>query len=486
MVDSKGSKRRWLDVVLQEQEDLEGDSEVILDQEPPSEYASRVPIDQRELRKRQRVPLPDRPMLNVNIFRFDHIPQDNPSFNPAAASLPSNRLEPSSNLSANPSFLHQILPEPVRSGPQQFAPFTAATNATPGLSPHRYSFGEPSPHTGLSQPARPHPYPSNMIPATSQNEGSHRTPHRTPPPNTQVVPQYTYANMQAPIAQATWLGSVLQSPDHSIHQPRPRAVSMPYVLSFRPSSSPESQAAGAVADTDAQPLTPQNADPTFPRAQSSSPQNADPTFPRAQSSSPLQSAGPNRQRAQSSPLSIRGGVLWTAAPTPYQNGQLPVQNTPLPSQNGHVQNRQPYDHNRLASFQNYPTTTPNFSLPFNNNQLPSHQNGVPASIPHFESGSGLAGQPSIPSAQPAPVSTVLAWLSMQEQLFSPLSELCVTYTGLGDPLTPWVYSYYASGGKPAVAPTPVEDKSLANLSNLFEKYRGMTKATIIEVSHNTF
>ncbi|KFY28990.1 hypothetical protein V491_00232 [Pseudogymnoascus sp. VKM F-3775] len=33
-------------------------------------------------------------------------------------------------------------------------------------------------------------------------------------------------------------------------------------------------------------------------------------------------------------------------------------------------------------------------------------------------------------------------------------------------------AYYASGGKPAVAATPVEDKSSASLSNLFEKYRG--------------
>ncbi|ELR09724.1 hypothetical protein GMDG_04210 [Pseudogymnoascus destructans 20631-21] len=267
MVGPKGLKRR-LSVVLQEQEDLLENSEIILDQEPLSDYASRVPNDQGELRKRQRVSVLKQPELNANIFRFDHIPQDELSFNPAADSLPPDRLAPPSNPTAKPVFPDRILPLPVPTGSRRYDPFTAATNAPSRPSPSPYSLGVPPPRTGLSQPPRPHSYPSNMVPATSKIEGSHRTPSRTPPPTTHVVPQYTYANMQAPTAQATWLGSVFQSPDLSIRQPRPRAVSMPYVLSYRSSSSAESQAVGAVVDADAQPLTPQNADPTFPRAQS--------------------------------------------------------------------------------------------------------------------------------------------------------------------------------------------------------------------------
>lgn len=62
----------------------------------------------------------------------------------------------------------------------------------------------------------------------------------------------------------------------------------------------------------------------------------------------------------------------------------------------------------------------------------------------------------------------------------------MTYTRLEDLLTPSDYRYYASGGKPAVAATPVEDKSSASLSNLFEKYRGMTEITHTEAPYNTF
>ncbi|OBT58538.1 hypothetical protein VE04_02153 [Pseudogymnoascus sp. 24MN13] len=400
MVDPKGLKRRFSDV-LQEQEELLENSEVILDSESPSEFASRVYGDQPESqsRKRRRASIPEQTELNANIARFDHIPQDETSFNPTAASLPPNQLVPPSNLTARPVFPHRTLPLPVPTAAPRHDPFTAATNALSRPAPPPNSLGIPSPHTGLSQPPRTHPYPSNMVSATPENEGSHRTPTRTPlptMPTTQVVP---------PTAQDTWLGVVLQSTDLSIHQPRARSVSMPHVLSYGSSSSPEPRAEGAVAvadevaDADVDAVADADAQP-------STLQNADPTLPRAQSLSPFQNARLYRQRAQSSPLSMRGGALWTAASTPYQNGQTPVQNTPLPFQhgqfyyqNGHSQDAQPCSQN------DYVQNAQNYS-----------QNGCVQNC----------------YAQP----------------------------------------YYASGGKPAVAPTPVEDKSLASLSNLFEKYRG--------------
>ena len=469
MVDPKGLKRLFSDV-LQEQEELLENSEVILDSESPSEFASRVYGDQPESqsRKRRRASIPEQTELNANIARFDHIPQDETSFNPTAASLPPNQLVPPSNLTARPVFPHRTLPLPVPTAAPRHDPFTAATNALSRPAPPPNSLGIPSPHTGLSQPPRTHPYPSNMVSATPENEGSHRTPTRTPlptMPTTQVVP---------PTAQDTWLGVVLQSTDLSIHQPRARSVSMPHVLSYGSSSSPEPRVEGAVAVADevADAVADADVDAVADAdAQPSTLQNADPTLPRAQSLSPFQNARLYRQRAQSSPLSMRGGALWTAASTPYQNGQTPVQNTPLPfqhgqfyyqngyskdaqpcsqndyvqnaqnySQNGYVQNcyAQPYDHNRLALFQNYPSHFPNYSLPF------SHSSGVTArqasrspSSGGYSSSSGGHSSPSRRSYSPPPaprrpyreriapsspvpvVPPVLGWLSKQEQLFGP-------------------------------------------------------------------
>lgn len=124
MVDPKGLKRRFSDI-LQEQEELLENSEVILDSESPSEFASRVYGDQPESqsRKRRRASIPEQTELNANIARFDHIPQDETSFNPTAASLPPNQLAPPSNLTARPVFPHRTLPLPVPTAVPRHDPF---------------------------------------------------------------------------------------------------------------------------------------------------------------------------------------------------------------------------------------------------------------------------------------------------------------------------------------------------------------------------
>lgn len=451
-------------------------------------------MDQQELRERQRAPKLKQLEPNTNTSSFGYIPENGPRLNPTAVSLPPNRPAPPSNMSAKPVFPHRILPLPVPTGSPRFVPFTAARDAAPRPSPYPYNSLVPSPHTGLSQPTGPRLCPSNMVPESSQNDGSYMTPNRTPPPTTRATPQYTYANLQTPTARAAGgiPGSTLQPPHNSTLQPTPRAVSMPYILPKRSSSRSECQAVGAVADADAQPLTPQNTGPPFLRARSSTPlQNADPHRVRAQSS-PIRSASmPTFQNTEQSPScygrqrtfqsipvtkSVRDQALpfQNAGSPPYQNGPPPVHNTPLPfqneqplyqndrpiqdtppySQNGYFQNGQPYSHvyfqhgqpysqnvyfqngqpyyqngyyqngqpysqngyvqngqpysqngcfqNGQPPFQNHPLPITNYSLPFNNSQLPSHQNGGLASIPHSEPGSGVAGQPSIPSAQPAP------------------------------------------------------------------------------------
>ncbi|KFY34541.1 hypothetical protein V494_06675 [Pseudogymnoascus sp. VKM F-4513 (FW-928)] len=104
-------------VVPQEEEDpLEGNSEVILDQEPPSDYASRVHKDQPELQERRRPPKPKQPEPDTNTPDSSYVLEIDPLLNSSPASLRPNQLTPPSNLSPEPIFPHRILPLPVPTG----------------------------------------------------------------------------------------------------------------------------------------------------------------------------------------------------------------------------------------------------------------------------------------------------------------------------------------------------------------------------------
>ncbi|OBT62054.1 hypothetical protein VE03_09223 [Pseudogymnoascus sp. 23342-1-I1] len=613
MVRPKKSKSQ-LNAVLEEREHLvDENSEVILDQEPPSEYATRVHSDQRELQETQHPPKLTQLLPNADTVSLNNIPACDLRWNPTT-------------------------------GPLRFIPPDSATNPPPRQSPYPDYFRIPSSHTGLPQTRRPHQDPSNMVLGTSQNEGLHLTPNlalRT----TQAIPQYTYADLQTPTVQAS--GPALQPPYHFIDQPRPRAASMPYIVPnrsssrpdrstsrfdrspsrlYRSSSRPEYQAMGGVADADTQPLTPQNAGLPFTRRRSLSPlRNACPYRQRSQSprryaSMPtfqdieqLPSRYSRQRISQNIPVTTsetsQAPPFRNESPPPYQDDpppddndqvqfqtytvQLPFQygwpysqigysqygwpyskigyfqygwpycqndhfqcvrpyyQNGLPycqngspySQNDYIKNGQSYYQNGPPPFQSNPFPIPNYSLLVNNCQLPSHHKDERTFIPHFESGSRVAGQPPIPSTQPAPIGASAGNnLNFQPILNSQMAVLQAPSPPPAPhlphrvpiPLSPPISqmppvsddfleeisyfmeeesdedepdedepdeeeedeeeeeeeedeeeedeekeeeeeeekSYYASGGKPAVAPTAVEDKSSASLSNLFEKYRG--------------
>lgn len=121
MGDSKGSKR-WLEIILQEQDELhDGNSEVILDQEPPSEFASRVYNGHPELREKRS----ERPNLNPNSPWFGHILY----LNAPGDWLPQNRFAPFL------TFPHRTLPLPVPTGARRIIPVEdAAVGAPPRVS----------------------------------------------------------------------------------------------------------------------------------------------------------------------------------------------------------------------------------------------------------------------------------------------------------------------------------------------------------------
>lgn len=408
MINPWESKIR-LDTVLQARDDLvEENSEVILNQEPPSEFASRLPNYQRESQEALYGPKLEQLLPNFDPFSLNNIPACDLRWSHIVAPFLPSRLVPPLNLTAGPVFPHRILPLPVPTGLRRLPEFAGVTNAPSRPSPNPYCVPVPSPHTGLPQLPRHHPDPSNMVPVTSQNEGQYSIWNLAPPPTTQAIPQYTYANLQTPTGQAAGElpGAALQPPYHFTHQPTPRPASMlPYIVPNKSSSRPEYQAMDGVADADTQPLTSQNSDPSFMRRRSLSPlQNADPY--RQRSPPPRRHASiPNPQNTEQSlyrssrqrmfqriPLmnSETNPALpfWDESPSPYENVLPSVYNIQLPFQNG-----SPHSQNGKPDYEN--------GLPYCQNGSPYSQNGhFQQSQPYYENGCFQDGQSYYQNGQP--------------------------------------------------------------------------------------
>lgn len=375
--------KSWRDTVLQEREDLvEENSEVILDQEPPSEFASRLPNYQRESQEALYGRKLEQLLPNFDPFSLNNIPVNDPRWSHIVVPFLPIRLVPPLNLSAGPVFRHQILPLPVPTGPRRLPEFAGAMNAPSRPSPDPYYVPAPSPHTKLPQLPRHHPDPLNTVPVTSQNEGQHRTWNLTPPLTTQAIPQYTYADLQTPTGHAAGgiPGAVLQPPYHFTHQPTPRAASMlPYIMPNRSSSRPEYQAMDGVVDADIQPLMSQNAGPYSMRRRSLSPlQNAGPyrqrspsprrhdSMPTFQNTEQSPYRSPRLRMFQSIPLTNsetnQAPLFWDESPPPYENDLPSVYNVQLP-----FQNVSPYSQNGMPHYKN--------GLPYCQNGSPYSQNG---------------------------------------------------------------------------------------------------------------
>ncbi|KFX89694.1 hypothetical protein O988_08542 [Pseudogymnoascus sp. VKM F-3808] len=510
-------------------------SDAVLDRQPPAEYTSTVIEDPREMRNRRCPPILKQREHNAIKTNFGHILDDDPCLNVAAKLY----ISPQHPGIPKLVFPHRVLPPSVK---------TKTNSALPHPSSYQPNVSIPSPYSGLSQPPRSHPYSSNRVSASSQNEGSYMTPVDTPTPTTQDLSQYKYANLQSWHAQAAEEvpGPTLKPPNHYTQQPAPRAASMPYNLPYRPSSIPEYQAHAyhsrykavvkllverddVVADMkDEYNRTPlswaaENGHEAVVKllvdrddvvADSKDEYNRTQDTKQSPSGSAKQWAvqsilATNSVKNQALPLRNAGSPLYQNLPPPVHNTPLParndaplyqrdpriLQNIPLQFQNGYFTGP-PYA-------QNNPPPIPNYSLPFNIGEPPSHLDAGPAFIPHFTLQSSDEGHATVPIAQLASTGpSVGNNSSLQPTLNSPLAILQARHTqsrrppraprlpyrvhrALGSP-PPQVpplpalasveekpsYLYYASGGKPAAAPTPVEDKSLASLSNLFEKYRG--------------
>ncbi|KFX86672.1 hypothetical protein V490_08950 [Pseudogymnoascus sp. VKM F-3557] len=490
-------------------------SDAVLDRQPPAEYTSTVIEDPREMRDRRCPPILKQREHNAIKTNFGHILDDDPRLNVAAKLY----ISPQHPGIPKLVFPHRVLPLPVK---------TKTNSALPHPSSYQPNVSIPSPCSGLPQPPRSHPYSSNRVSASSQNEGSYMTPVDTPPPTTQDLSQYTYANLRSWHAQAAEEvpGPTLKPPNHFTQQPAPRAASMPHNLPYRPSSIPEYQAVSRFAHTNAQPSTSQNSpsspiqrsDPHRQGVLSSPHRNASMHTTQDTKQSPSGSAkkwavqsipATNSVKNQALPLRNAGSPLYQNLPPPVHNTLLParndaplyqrdpslLQNTPLQFQNGYFTGP-PYA-------QNNPPPISNYSLPFNIGEPPSHLGAGPAFIPHFTLQSSGECHTTVPIAQPASTGPSAGNnSSLQPTLNSPLAIPQTRHTqsrrppraprlpyrvhialGSTPPQVPRLqalasveekpsYLYYASGGKPAAAPTPVEDKSLAGLSNLFEKYRG--------------
>lgn len=201
MINPWGSKIR-LDTVLQARDDLvEENSEVILDQEPPSEFASSLPNYQRESQEALHGPKLEQLLPNFDPFSLNNIPACDPRWSHIVAPFLPSRLVPPLNLTAGPVFPHRILPLPVPTGLRRLPEFAGVTNAPSRPSSNPYCVPVPSPHTGLPQLPRHHPDPSNMVPVTSQNEGQYSIWNLAPPPTTQAILQYTYATCRRRLAK---------------------------------------------------------------------------------------------------------------------------------------------------------------------------------------------------------------------------------------------------------------------------------------------
>lgn len=434
----------------QEQEDLfEGSSETILDQELPADFASRVPRVEPELRGRLFLFIPNQPELNANAFNFGHTLGDNPRLNPTATSLPLSQSAPPSNLTAapqgpnisKPAFEHRSLPIPVPTGRQRYVPFTAETEPAPRPSPHLLV---PYPHTVPWNPRRrPHPYPSNIVPEPCQNVGLYRTHNRTPPPATQAVPQYTYANTQTPPTQASGAtpGSISRPLYHPVHQVTTRYASMPTFQNTAqsPSRSDRRRTFQSIPMTN----NVRNQAPHFrntsqpPYGNGSPPvhnaplpfQNDQPLYqndpPVQNAPFPFQNGSPYVQNGyvqngyvQNGLFYFQNGYVHNGLPY-FQNGYF--RNGQPYFQNGNLQNDPPspnfesgYFQNGQLYFQNQPPPIPNYSLPFNNSQRgrsptpaprpPSPRGRSPPPAPRFLHREPIAPRSPVPQVPPLPAS----------------------------------------------------------------------------------